>query len=283
MQGNPCQSLAASARAAWPTVSVSSEAFAARLEQLTRAGQALPEAAHAADAYLAFACAEGDAAAISAFDSDYLSRVPSMVSRIDSSPVLADEVQQILRERLLVSSGAPAKIAAYGGRGSLLGWLKVAAVRCALELHRARQREASGPLESTDIAADALIASDPELEYLHGKYTTEFKEAFAEALLGLDAKQRTVLQLYLADGLNIDKIAKLYAVHRATVARWIADTREVLYQRTSDLLRLRLNITETEFQSIVRLVQSQLDVSVRRLLSEAAQRELLPPGRDASA
>ncbi|MCA9646396.1 MAG: hypothetical protein KC492_37175, partial [Myxococcales bacterium] len=168
--------------------------------------------------------------------------------------------------------GTP-KIAGYAGRGSLLGWLKVAAVRCTLELLRARKSEQSEDVESETERAAALVSRDPELDYLREKYAIDFRLAFTEALGALDKQQRTVLSLYLADGLNIASIGALYSVHRATVARWIAETREHLFSDTRRRLHERLNISETEFQSIVRLVQSQLDVSVRRLLQEAALRD----------
>ncbi|MGE0328408.1 MAG: transcriptional regulator [Polyangiaceae bacterium] len=267
-----CNQLARTGRQAWPDFGVTEEAFLARLNARDAAGVPLPQSEHVGDAFLAFACELGDALAIATFDRDYLSRVPAMVSRVDGSRSLPDEVQQILRERLLVGDGTP-KIAGYAGRGSLLGWLKVAAVRCTLELLRARKSEHSDDVESEAERAAALVSRDPELDYLREKYASDFRLAFTDALSDLDKQQRTVLSLYLADGLNIASIGALYSVHRATVARWIAETREHLFSETRRRLHERLNISETEFQSIVRLVQSQLDVSVRRLLQEAALRD----------
>ncbi|MCA9627204.1 MAG: sigma-70 family RNA polymerase sigma factor [Myxococcales bacterium] len=267
-----CTRLAQLARQAWPRVGVAERVFVERLRSRRDSGQSLPQDSHVADAYLAFACELGDDDAISAFDRDYLARVPAMVRRVDNSSALAEEVQQILRARLLVGDGTP-KIGGYAGRGSLLGWLKVAAVRCTLELLRARKSERGEDVESEAERAAALVSRDPELDYLREKYAGDFREAFSDALANLDKQQRTVLSLYLADGLNIASIGALYSVHRATVARWIAETREHLFADTRRRLHERLNISETEFQSIVRLVQSQLDVSVQRLLREAALRD----------
>lgn len=272
MEEDECTQLARTGRAAWPAVGTTEQAFLERLRTRQSAGASLPQAEHVKDAFLAFACELGDPLAIAAFDRDYLARVPAMVGRVDGSQALAEEVQQILRARLLVGDGAP-KISGYAGRGSLLGWLKVAAVRCTLELLRARKSERSDDVEAEAERAAALVSRDPELDYLREKYAADFRTAFTEALRDLDKQQRTVLSLYLADGLNIASIGSLYSVHRATVARWIAETREHLFSDTRRRLHERLNISETEFQSIVRLVQSQLDVSVRRLLQEAALRD----------
>ncbi len=220
----------------------------------------------AADLYLACGCARGDEAALSAFEATLLSQVPSFLARIDASRAVADEVKQRLRERLFVGqgNGAP-KIAEYGGRGRLASWLRVVTIRTALNL---KSRKAEGRTEDEQ-AADALLADrDPELEYLRERYRQQFHDAFVAALETLEPRERTVLRMHLADGLNIEGIGQMYGVHRATVARWIASAREHLFQATRRRLRGELGLSATEFESLVRLVRSELDVSICRLLQE---------------
>ena len=229
----------------------------ARLDDSVPAG----EIAH--DLYLASACAAGDEAALQVFDEAFMSQVRSFVGRIDVGVV--DEVRQLVRERLFVShAGKPPKITEYGGRGRLMSWLRVVAIRTALNLKGGR-REVSMDAWAEDAL---LVEQDPELDYLRARYHEEFREAFVGALEGLEARERTLLRLNLVDGLNIDGIGQMYGVHRATVARWIADARESLFARTRDALHRQLGLSETEFASLVRLVRSQLDVSICRILSE---------------
>jgi hypothetical protein len=55
-------------------------------------------------------------------------------------------------------------------------------------------------------------------------------------------------------------------VNASTVSRWLGKIRKNLLDRTLVLLCHRLNLTDPEAASIARLVTSQLDVSVVRLL-----------------
>jgi RNA polymerase sigma-70 factor, ECF subfamily len=55
-------------------------------------------------------------------------------------------------------------------------------------------------------------------------------------------------------------------VHRATAARWLTDARERLGEIIRTELAARLQIAAEEVDSIVRLVQSRVDMSLDRLL-----------------
>jgi RNA polymerase sigma-70 factor, ECF subfamily len=219
----------------------------------------------AADLYLACACCDGDERALAAFDAIFLSQVPQLLARLESAPAELDEVRQRLRERLFVAG----KIAEYRGQGRMGSWLRVVAMRTALNLRAGRKEQLGGD----ERAADALAADDdPELELLRARYKGEFRAAFSAALDGLPPRDRTLLRMQLLDGLNIDAIGQLYGVHRATVARWLGAAREQLFTRTRDHLHRELGVTPAEFASLVRLVRSQLDVSVCRILSEEPDR-----------
>jgi RNA polymerase sigma-70 factor (ECF subfamily) len=61
----------------------------------------------------------------------------------------------------------------------------------------------------------------------------------------------------------------MHGVHRATSARWLKRVREQLYQETRRGLMARLRLTPSEFESALRLVRSQLDVSIVRHLKGA--------------
>src|SRR5262245_5910057 len=75
-------------RAAWPSVRLSPERFEAFLdERLPQgAGAAQLEALHAADLYLACACAEGDRVALEALDQGPMRACEAAAARIDRSP-----------------------------------------------------------------------------------------------------------------------------------------------------------------------------------------------------
>ena len=220
--------LHASARAAWPQVSIESLDFAhyaaERIDRELAVEDAL-SVLRASDLYLACACARGDRAGLRAFEDRFLSQVPTMLARLDPGRSLCDEVAQELRAELLVSANGPPGIAEYSARGDLIGWLRVVALRTALRL-RAEQKKAT----STDPGAReaALLGqADPELDYLKLRYRADFEGAFQSAMSQLSSRERLYLRLHYVDGLSIDKMGSLYRVHRSTIARRIAASRSM--------------------------------------------------------
>ena len=67
-------------------------------------------------------------------------------------------------------------------------------------------------------------------------------------------------------GATVDDLGALYQVHRATAARWIGAARERLAEETRRQMIEQLGIQPADYDSILRLIHSQLDVSVTRVL-----------------
>jgi RNA polymerase sigma-70 factor (ECF subfamily) len=65
--------------------------------------------------------------------------------------------------------------------------------------------------------------------------------------------------------LTIDQLAALYQVNRATTARWVAGARLSVVTKTRNHLVEQFGLDVAEVDSIIRLVRSQLDVSVREI------------------
>ncbi len=220
---------------------------------------------HAADLYLACACARGDRRALELFDRQFLSQTSTYLSRSEELRGLADEVAQVVRERLLVGQGgAPPKIADYTGQGALGAFVRVVCLRAALDLRRRRQTRAAGEGEE---ALRGLTAPDPELQYLETRYGQEVSGALSAALAELPPRQATVLRLHFLDGLAADAVGALYGVHARTVQRWIAQARGSILATVRRGLRERLALGTGEFESLMGLVGSRIDVSVSRLLA----------------
>ena len=97
------------------------------------------------------------------------------------------------------------------------------------------------------------------------------REGLDLSLESLTARERTLLKQQIVDGLTIDDLALLYRVHRATCARWLQSAREQLLSRTRRAFMSRARINSEECESIMRLVRSQLDVSLHRQLKEGAE------------
>lgn len=254
------------ARSRWPGVAAEDSRFVGHLARRLPRDQPVADSLSTLatdDLYLASACLEHDPVALRLFDDELLLPVGAFVSSVDRSPVFADEVRQVLREKLLVGTGGPPALAEYSGRGPLGGWVRVAALRVALNLKRAARRGPSSD-ERMDEALEVNVG--PELAHLKERYRPIFAEALREALAQLSDRERTLLRLYHAEGLPLEPLGALYRVHLSTVSRWLTAARENLASETLRRVRERLGVGGTDAGSIAQLVLSQIDVSLLRLL-----------------
>lgn len=263
-------SMVARARETWPTLQLSEAEFVARVAQvLPEQGvfEAL-EDLQAPDLYLATACARGEEEAVELCDRHYLVALDGPLARFQNALPL-DEALQAIRYLLFLSKpGQVPKIGKYEGRGELGAWLRVVAIRTVISILRSKNKEV---VVGDDVMAGMQDAKDdPELAALKGRYREEFRAAVEDAIGALEARERTLLRLQYLDGLNIDEIGAMYGVHRATAARWLAKIRETLRDRIRELLVQRLEISGSDVDSIARLVQSQLDLSIRKFLVTSA-------------
>jgi RNA polymerase sigma-70 factor (ECF subfamily) len=235
--------------------------YVAERATFDRHGRAVLRSLHAGALWIAFGCVIGDPAALAAFERVYASQITGALGR-SFDRGLADDAELKLRERLfLVGEDDAPRLASYSGRGDLGAWLRAAAVRTAIDLMRTRRVVPVDP----HALGDAGAAVDPLLAALKQRYRDEFRAAFAEASAQLTDRERTLLRYRFLDGLSIDEIALLYRVHRATIARWIAATRESLFEGTRTRLMARLAVTDSEVDSVLRLIDSQLEASIEAL------------------
>lgn len=263
----------ATGRERWPALALAPEVFVAHLARAAAPYEPQRIAAlgslHVADLYLACACAAGVPGAVDAFEETHLRALGAAVAgAVSLRADEVDELRQILRVKLLVSEApsAPPLITAYSGRGPLAAWVRVAAVRQALT--RARDAQVGARAGRRAVAEGALggAAVDVELHFIKGRYRREFEEAFAAALADIDDRERALLRMSAVAGLTLEKIGAIYHVDRSTVSRWLADARRGLLDRTEANLRARLGVQPAEFQSMARLLTSQLEIDLPELL-----------------
>ena len=262
---------------AWPDLALDARAlveFIARQATAELADAAL-DGLRPADLSLACACACQLPGAIAAFDRDYMREVDVALTRMRIGPPRLHDVKQLVRQRLFVGGGtagqpaAPGKIAEYGGRGDLRRWVRSVAVRTCLNDLRKGRREILVDDEQL-IAQHAIAPDDPEIEYMKRTYAHEFRAAFGEALGQLGARDQTLLRYHHVDGLNIDEIGAIYRIHRVTAFRWIEKAKELLARSTLEILRGRLQLPASELDSVLRMIRSQLDLSLVRHLGGPA-------------
>jgi RNA polymerase sigma-70 factor (ECF subfamily) len=245
-------------RAAHPEVALDRRAFEQHV--LAHAAGGELEKRNGPDLFLACACAQGEAAALATFDAALLG---PLVARLRARILPRDDLEQELRQRLLIGSdGRPPRIAEYAGRGSLASWVRVAALRLVLNLNR-DQREAN----PADDPTESVAAIDPELALLKARYRAALQQALHTAFAALEPQERVILRQRFVDGLSIDHLAPLHGFHRATAARRLATARARLLSETVRELKLSHAIPSNELKSLLRLVRSELSLSLRSLMA----------------
>lgn len=244
--------LYATAQARWPGVELPFDVFAARLEAVT--------SAHASDLYLACACTEQDPAALAAFDPLFVQSVRDAIARIDRSHDFVAEVQQILRERLLV--GPHAKIREYRGGGALTSWLRTAAVRTALNVRRRTKKE-TAPAEPVEPFEQLL---DPAIALLRQRHVAEIDAALRRAIAALDPKERLLLNFYYVDGLTLAKIAALEKVGTSTIFRRMSAATQAVLTSIKQELGDKLHLSSDSLDSLLGHVRDDIDLSLSQVL-----------------
>ena len=257
------------AEGGFPDIHLPDGVFEAHAVAHRERGGALQE--HLGDLFIACAAAHGDKGALRRFDEQALSSLDAAVRKVDPSAAFAEEVRQLVRVRLLVAEdGEAPRIGDYRGGGPLAGWVSVAAVRTALNLKRAER-----PAVPVDDQMGELVARepDPELRYLKGLYRSEYTQALREALASLSGRPRALLRLHFVDGVRLARIGALYGVHESTVSRWVSAAVQQVGDETRRRLRERLALSADSAESVARMVGSQLELSLSRLLGDAADGE----------
>jgi RNA polymerase sigma-70 factor (ECF subfamily) len=252
--------------AAYPGISIDAEPLAEHVAQLWPQGA--PQALHP-DLVLACACARGDEAALRHFERRFVPVATAAVVKIDGRPDFVQETVQQLRDRLLVAeAGMRPRIAEYAGRGALGGWVRIAAVRSALNALRGGGPNRGRDIESVGRLED--VAPSSELRELVARYRDTCNTALRDAIAGLTAEQRNLLRLHHVDGLTVDELAPLYGVHRATVARRIARARQDVLEATKQLLEARVGASRREIDSLLGVLVDEFDLTIDRLIAPDA-------------
>jgi RNA polymerase sigma-70 factor (ECF subfamily) len=246
-------------RAAWPDVVLERECFAGRARAAGVRADDL--AVHAADLFLAYACVDGNRAAVEHFERLLLSRVEIYVGHLNLSPASLEETRQRVRVKLL--AGDPPAIAWYRGRGPLGAWVRVTTVRAALDLV-ARPDEGASDRELLELTAP--LDDNPELAAARELYRQRFQSGLEAALTALTPREKTLLRLHVVDGLNVDGIGRIFRVHRATAARWLVTIRSRIFQSLREELGLQRLASSSEVRSLAGLLRDEIHLSATRIL-----------------
>lgn len=224
-----------------------------------------------ADLVLARACADHHAAALRSFERQFGPELDRALARSPGLGLSKSEFRQLALIRLFIHDPPhAAKIASYRGSGSLRAWLRVMVTRWIIDLAR-RPAAPSEPREAPELLDVLADGQDPELDVLRQHYEPQLRDALATAIAGLAVRQRNLLRQRYIHELSVDALARLYDVHRSTLYVWLEQARVSLLQRARDALASKLPADRLE--SVIRMMGSQLELSVQRVLSPKLERE----------
>ena len=234
---------------------------------MTRIAVAAPrplEAERAAEVTLAIACAQRQPAALETFDHLLVEEVGRVVRPID--PGAVDELTQVVRAHLLVAQpNGRCRLEDFRGDAPLRAWVRAVALRTALNSRRGPQYE-HATSRPPDVEASA---AHPELALLRAQHRASFRQAFAAALAALSARERNVLRLHTLDGLTLARIGAVYQKDTSTISRWLEQIRRTLLASTRTELAARLKLDDGELDSMLRAADSEVSVSLDRLLADS--------------
>ncbi len=255
--------LHADARAAAPGVELDETAFVDLLLRVTEGApdpMAALEAIHAGDVFVAHAAAAGDPVAFVIVDRRMCTQLASVVRSLGESTTFAEDLESALRAHILTPrEGAGPRLASYVGTGPLDGWLRVTATREAVRARRARS--ARGTSSDDELGEIAGVVS-PQLDFLKASYRDQVRAAFRGAIHTLDDRQKNLIRLHYGDGVGVERLGQMYRVHFSTISRWLASARDKLFDETRAAVRAELGVDNREFEEVMELVQSKLDLTI---------------------
>lgn len=221
------------------------------------------------DLGLCHACAEGNPEAVDAFVARFVPVIGATLGRLRLREPLREEVQQDLLSLLLVGDAdRPPLVTTYQGLGKLAHWLRVVVSRNA---RRALQQEKQLAIPSVDLV-DRLVDPAAGADLLGAKkaYRDAFRAAFRRALATLAPREANLLRQRYGDGLTLQQVGAIYRVHHTTAHRWLEQIRIKLLERTRREMADQLSLADEEWDTVMRLIESNLDLTLRTLFDPVA-------------
>jgi RNA polymerase sigma-70 factor (ECF subfamily) len=249
--------------------------FAAALEEVTlkhlpqssaSARREFIKSLHLEDFVLARCCARGSQRAWEEFMAQFREKLydaARQITRDDSiGKELADSVYADLYGTQSRDGRRVSKLASYGGRGSLAGWLRTVLAQEFVNNYRKQRRLVSLDRECEEGAQFAApIAPDP------ASVDERLEYAVDQALHSLDAEDRFVLAAYFLDQRTLAEIARVLSLHESTISRKVEKlTKTVRKQILKGLLALGMSRRQAE-EALMSDVRD-LRVNVRASLAQ---------------
>ncbi len=224
--------------------------FGANVRTVTRAEAAtFLDSLHAADLALAIGCRDGDADAWRHLVATYRAPVDAFARAVLGNSSRAGEIADSLWADLYGLRGADSDrrspLAHYGGRSSLMSWLRVVVTRLEADQWRATRR--MEPLHedrdgNSSVIADGTAIPDPD----RARLLAALERSLNEALNALSPDDRLRLSYYYVQNLTLAQTAALIGEHESSASRNLARARTAIRDQVTRTLRREYHFSDDQ-------------------------------------
>ncbi|HLX05101.1 MAG TPA: sigma-70 family RNA polymerase sigma factor [Candidatus Binatus sp.] len=225
---------------------------------------------HVADLALAIGCRDGDADAWRHLVSTYRAPVDAFARTVLGNSSRASEIADSLWADLYglrSSDGARrSPLEHYGGRSSLMSWMRVVVTRLEADQWRATRRTESLDDErdgNSSVFENGTASPDPDRARLIGA----FERSLNEALNALSPDDRLRLSYYYVHDLTLAQTAALIGEHESSASRNLARARTAIRDHVTRTLRREYRFSDDQIQQCFEYATGDWPFDLGRVLA----------------
>jgi RNA polymerase sigma-70 factor, ECF subfamily len=225
---------------------------------------------HVADLALAIGCRDGDADAWRHLVSTYRAPVDAFARAVFGNSSRANEIADSLWADLygLRSSDGHRRspLEHYGGRSSLMSWMRVVVTRLEADQWRATRR--MEPLDderdgNSGVFENGTAPTDPDRARLIGALGRSLYEAFN----ALSTDDRLRLSYYYVQDLTLAQTAALLGEHESSASRNLARTRTAIRDHVTRTMRREYHFSDDQISQCFEYATGDWPFDLGRMLA----------------
>jgi RNA polymerase sigma-70 factor len=225
---------------------------------------------HAADLALALGCRDGDADAWRRLVSTYRTPVDAFARAVLGNSSRASEIADSLWADLygLRSSDGDRRspLEHYGGRSSLMSWMRVVVTRLEADQWRATRR--MEPLDddrerNSSLTVNGTDSPDPD----RAKLLAALERSISAALNQLSPDDRLRLSYYYVQDLTLAQTAALLGEHESSASRNLARARTAIRDCVTRTLRREYHFSEDQIDQCFEYATGDWPFDLGRMLA----------------
>ena len=228
-------------------------------------------ALHVSDLALAVGCFRGDAEAWDHLVSTYRAPIDAFALAVLGNSARANEIADSLWADLYgmraTNGDRRSPLEHYGGRSSILSWLRVVVTR--LEADRWRATRPTEPLSderdgNSSVHSDVVDSPDPD----RAKLIAALDHSLREALNALSPADRLRLSYYYVQNLTLAQTAALTGEHESSTSRHLARARDAIRDRVTRILRREYRFSDDQISQCFEYATGDWPFDLGRMLAQ---------------